>query len=218
MASKATMAIVEYMTQGSGCYLISGVKGYEPHCPSVYVRKQRCLRSAMSHTCYISGFHPIKNLYQGKTPLHFACSTGIADCVQELARRKADFSKLDHKGRGCLQLAEQCQGDGQSLAVWRRGNVKDLPDTDKQGRAPHEKRKGSVSSGIRYNMEWYATNSWRDNSYELHENSIGGQGTWKQHEQYWHPWRWQEADEWDWHDWRPQPTQRKNRKRGRNRR
>ena len=65
----------------------------------------------------------LNQYYQGATPLMFACGTGLADCVQMLAGRNADFNQLDGSGRGCLQLARQCQGNGQVLAQWLRQHV-----------------------------------------------------------------------------------------------
>ena len=52
--------------------------------------------------------------------LHFACSTGLADVVKLLATKKADLTKLDGRGRGCLQLAANSQGDKQTLSNWLR--------------------------------------------------------------------------------------------------
>ena len=69
-----------------------------------------CPRSERS----IDSFY--KKKYQGSTPLMFACSTGIGDVVILLAEMGADFHKVDHNQRGCLQLARRCQGDGQTLA------------------------------------------------------------------------------------------------------
>ena len=59
-------------------------------------------------------------LAHGVTPLHFACSTGLADVVKLLATKKADLTKLDGRGRGCLQLAANSQGDKQTLSNWLR--------------------------------------------------------------------------------------------------
>ena len=68
-----------------------------------------------------------KNCYQlhterhmTRTPLHFACSTGLADVVKLLATKKADLTKLDGRGRVCLQLAANSQGDKQTLSNWLR--------------------------------------------------------------------------------------------------
>ena len=71
-----------------------------------------------------------------------ACSTGLADCVQFLAMKKADFTKLDYNGRGCLQLAMNSQGDGQVLASWLTENVPDIPSSDGKGRDKADKYRG----------------------------------------------------------------------------
>ena len=67
------------------------------------------------------------------TPLLYACSTGLADVVVELAERQADMNVVDENGRGCLQLAMYAQGANQPLAQWLRENTA-ARDTDGWGR------------------------------------------------------------------------------------
>ena len=83
-----------------------------------------------------------RNIHQGATPLHLACGSGLADVVQVLASYRADFSKLDAKGRGCLQLASQCQGNNQVLYQWLRLNVGHTRWTDGRGRAYEDRSRG----------------------------------------------------------------------------
>ena len=78
-----------------------------------------------------------------------ACSTGLSDCVQLLAMKKADFTKFDDNGRGCLQLAMNAQGDGQRLATWLKDNVPGIPSSDGKGRENTDKARGMFSSSFR---------------------------------------------------------------------
>ena len=79
------------------------------------------------------------------TPLLYACSTGLADVVKELAERLADMNVVDDNGRGCLQLAISAQGANQPLAHWLRENTGAM-DTAGWGREVGEKQTGRVSS------------------------------------------------------------------------
>ena len=58
--------------------------------------------------------------------MHFACATGLSDCVIMLHGKGADLTKIDGKQRGCLQLARNCQGEGQTLATWLEQNVRGI--------------------------------------------------------------------------------------------
>ena len=55
--------------------------------------------------------------------MHFACATGLSDCVIMLHGKGADLTKIDGKQRGCLQLARNSAGDNQTLATWLEGKV-----------------------------------------------------------------------------------------------
>ena len=72
----------------------------------------------------------INKHYQGVTPLMYACSTGLADCVKMLAEKRADFNKLDNHGRVCLQLARRAQGDNQNMASWLKDNVQGIDSSN----------------------------------------------------------------------------------------
>jgi len=76
-----------------------------------------------------------KKKYQGSTPLMHACATGLADCVQLLAMKRADFTKIDDKNRGCLQLARNAQGNNQQLARWLMAEVPGIPPSYRIGGA-----------------------------------------------------------------------------------
>ena len=89
---------------------------------------------ALSHTSNS------KNVIQGMTPLHFACSTGMADCVKYLAEQGADLTVVDKNGRGCLQFASQVQGKNQTLWNYLRKPFPYLRDTN--GVAEGEKKRG----------------------------------------------------------------------------
>ena len=101
-------------------------------------------RLAMSHTSYS------KNVIQGKTALHFACATGLADVVVYLTSMRADLTAKDSKGRGVLQLASNAQGDGQNLYRWLKKHNPDLKDTSADGKPQTEKLRGSFSSQFRH--------------------------------------------------------------------
>ena len=94
-------------------------------------------------------YQPSTDRLNTRTPLHFACSTGLADVVKLLADKEADLSKADGKGRGCIQLAANAQGEKSTLANWLRDNFPDLPETYGVGRAPGEKTRGSVAASFR---------------------------------------------------------------------
>ena len=85
------------------------------------------------------------------TPLLYACSTGLADVVKELAERLADMNVVDDNGRGCIQLASKTQGNNQMLATWLRRNT-DAPETSGKGRPRSEKQKGRLSSAYRWKL------------------------------------------------------------------
>ena len=89
------------------------------------------------------------NIHQGATPLHLACASGIADVVQVLAKYRADFHRVDGNGRGCLQLASQCQGNNQVLFHWLRDNVEGIQMTDGHGRAHEDRTKGKFTDVFR---------------------------------------------------------------------
>ena len=94
------------------------------------------------------GYEPqlnITNVYQGSTPLHFACSTGLADCVQLLVQNRANVNILDGKGRSCFQLASNCQGNGQILATWLEKNTENLDKSTGEGRTNENKCRGEFS-------------------------------------------------------------------------
>ena len=97
------------------------------------------------------------NGYQGSTPLHFACSSGIADVAQMLVTRNADCTIEDSNGRGCLQLAGKCQGQGQLLKNWLLENVPGLEETHGIGRSADEKQRGEFSKDFR---EWERQERW----------------------------------------------------------
>ena len=50
------------------------------------------------------------------TPLLYACSTGLADVVVELAERRADMNVVDDNRRGCLQLRSQVHSGDEPAA------------------------------------------------------------------------------------------------------
>ena len=83
------------------------------------------------------------------TPLHFLCATGVADCVRLLVEKRADMSQEDYNGRGCLQLARNCQGKEQHLATWLIQHVPKIQDTSGKGRAKGEMTRGQVSNFLR---------------------------------------------------------------------
>ena len=74
-----------------------------------------------------------------------ACDSGLADCVQLLAQKRADFTKLDANGRGCLQRAQNAQGKAQVLAKWLVANVPGIPSTNAKGRDKAQKTSGEFS-------------------------------------------------------------------------
>ena len=78
-----------------------------------------------------------------------ACGSGLADCVQLLAQKRADFTKLDGKGRGCLQRAQNVQGKGQVLAKWLLENVPGIPSSKAKGRDKAQKTTGHFSKQYR---------------------------------------------------------------------
>ena len=90
-----------------------------------------------------------KNIHQGSTPLHLACGSGIADVVQVLVMFRADLHKVDGQGRGCLQLASQCQGDNQVLFHWLRKTVPGIGMTDGRGRAREDRTRGQFTEVFR---------------------------------------------------------------------
>ena len=98
--------------------------------------------------------HPnIENVCQGMTPLHMACSTGLADCVKVLHSYRARFDVNDWTvpARGPYQFAKHSQGDRQHLAKWLLENVRYMDtDTEGKGRKPEDKTRGSWS----YNYRW----------------------------------------------------------------
>ena len=73
----------------------------------------------------------------------FLCSTGCADCIQLLAEHRADFTKIDYHGRGCLQLAQQNQSENKVAYHWLMKNMPGLPKTNAKGRAMAEKCRGA---------------------------------------------------------------------------
>ena len=85
------------------------------------------------------------------TPLLYACSTGLADVVMELAERRADMNVVDDNGRGCLQSATNAQGTNQPLAKWLRQNTTAW-NTAGKGRAGWEKQTGHHSSTYRWSL------------------------------------------------------------------
>ena len=78
-----------------------------------------------------------------------AAGSALADCVKLLAEKKADLTKLDNDKRGCLQLAEQVQGNSQTLASWLKENVRNIPSTDGKGRAKADRSRGQFSQNYR---------------------------------------------------------------------
>ena len=64
------------------------------------------------------------------TPVHYLCGSGLADCVVMLHAKNADFTKLDKKDRGCLQLARSCQGENQELAKFLIKKVKGIDSSN----------------------------------------------------------------------------------------
>ena len=125
----------------------------------------------MSHNC-----KHLENLSQGKTPLHLACSSGVADIVHKLAQLRADFNVTDPEGRGCLQFARQCQGDKQTLASWLKANVAGIQDTNgTTHRSKDKKSRGSVC-----------------NAYRLSTGPACHQQDWHQHG--WHQDEWHHRD------------------------
>ena len=64
------------------------------------------------------------------TPVHYACGSGLADCVIMLHSKNADLTKLDKQHRGCLQLAESCQGKNQQLAKFLKKNVEGIDSSN----------------------------------------------------------------------------------------
>ena len=79
----------------------------------------------------------------------FAAGSGLADCVRLLATQKADFTKVDRKGRGCMQLASKSQGEGQILANWIYENVENAGVTNARGRDKEDQTRGAHSSASR---------------------------------------------------------------------
>ena len=109
---------------------------------------------ALSHTSNS------KNVIQGMTPLHFACSSGMADCVTYLAIHGADMTVEDDNNRGCLQLARQVQGNNQTLATWLKKKYPRLQDTNgvaggpkKRGKCSRKFRDVAVGNMPRYNKK-----------------------------------------------------------------
>ena len=82
------------------------------------------------------------------TPLLYACSTGLADVVIHLAKRRADMTVVDDNGRGCIQLASKVQGTNQPLANWLREHT-NAPATQGPGRAQQDKQSGWHSTACR---------------------------------------------------------------------
>ena len=80
------------------------------------------------------------------------CSTGLADCVQLMAQRKANFNNPDRNDRTCLQMARQAQGKEKKLYTWLIQNVPGIEDGHGQGRAWEDRRQGSYSVDARTAM------------------------------------------------------------------
>ena len=112
------------------------------------------------------------------TPLLYACSTGLADVVVELAERRADMNVVDDNRRGCLQLARSAQGKNQPLAQWLRENTRAM-NTAGWGREVGEKQTGRVSSTYRSSLSPKAASGEKGNTFGEKAASVqppGGKG------------------------------------------
>ena len=111
-----------------------------------------------------------------------ACGSGLADCVQLLAQKRAVFTKLDASGRGCLQRAQNAQGKGQVLATWLLENVPDIPSTNAKGRDKAQKTTGQFSK--QYRTETGPNHKGRKSKRESKGYQPQGDSQWQQRSSY----------------------------------
>ena len=62
-----------------------------------------------------------------------------------MAQLGAKFDRMGNKGRGCLQLAKNCQGGGQMLANRLQLHVTDLVESHGKGRDLEDRSSGQFS-------------------------------------------------------------------------
>ena len=103
----------------------------------------------MSHNWYVRSLVHNKKRLPGKDTTDAGMRHRPRRLRETTRRKKTDLTKLDNDKRGCLQLAEQVQGKGQTLANWLKGNVANIPSSDGKGRAKEDQRRGEFSQKYR---------------------------------------------------------------------